>query len=106
MNMGKRRVLSEKELKDTPLPREGQLLGVAKKLLGADRVLVLCADGKERVCRIKGSIRRKIWIRVGDAVLVELWGFQDDTRGDVIGRYTKAQKQWLIENGYLPEWIA
>jgi translation initiation factor 1A len=106
VTMGKRRVLSESDLKDTPLPKEGQLVGIAKKLLGADRVLVICSDGKERVCRIKGSIRRKVWIRVGDAVLVELWGFQNDTRGDVIGKYTKAQKQWLIENGYIPEYIA
>ena len=103
--MGKRRILSEKELKDTPLPGEGQLLGVAKKILGADKVLVACADGKERICRIPGKLRKRIWIRVGDAVLVELWGFQNDTRGDIVGRYTKAQKQWLIEHGYLPEWL-
>jgi len=103
--MGKRRVLSEKELKDTPLPSEGQILGVAKRILGADRVLVACADGKERICRIPGKLRKRVWIRVGDAVLVELWGFQEDKRGDIVGRYTKAQKQWLIENGYLPEWL-
>ncbi len=103
--MGKRRVLSEKELKDTPLPSEGQILGIAKRILGADRVLVACADGKERICRIPGKLRKRVWIRVGDAVLVELWGFQEDKRGDIVGRYTKAQKQWLIENGYLPEWL-
>jgi len=103
--MGKRRVLSEKDLKDTPLPSEGQILGVAKRILGADRVLVACADGKERICRIPGKLRKRVWIRVGDAVLVELWGFQEDKRGDVVGRYTRAQKQWLIDNGYLPEWL-
>lgn len=103
--MGKRRVLSEKELKDTPLPSEGQLLGITKKILGGGRVLVLCSDGKTRICRIPGKLRKRVWIRVGDAVLVELWGFQDENRGDIVGRYTKAQKDWLIEKGYLPEWI-
>ncbi len=103
--MGKRKILSEKDLKDTPLPSEGQILGVAKKILGAGNVLVLCADGKERVCRIPGKLRKRVWIRVGDAVLVELWGFQNDKRGDIVGRYTRAQKQWLIDNGYLPEWL-
>jgi len=103
--MGKRRVLSEKDLKDTPLPSEGQILGIAKRILGADRVLVACADGKERICRIPGKLRKRVWIRVGDAVLVELWGFQEDKKGDVVGRYTRAQKQWLIDKGYLPEWL-
>jgi len=103
--MGKRRVLSERDLKDTPLPGEGQILGIAKRILGADKVLVACADGKERICRIPGKLRKRVWIRIGDAVLVELWGFQEDKRGDIVGRYTKAQKQWLIENGYLPEWL-
>lgn len=103
--MGKKKVLSEKELKDTPLPSEGQLLGVAKKILGEGKVLVLCTDGVERVCRIPGKLRKKVWIRVGDAVLVELWGFQTEARGDIVGRYTKAQKEWLRQNGYLPEWL-
>ncbi len=103
--MGKRKVLSEKELKETPLPKEGQLLGIVKKLLGADRALVLCTDNKLRVCRIKGSLRRRVWVRVGDAVLVELWGFQMDTRGDIIGRYTAAQREWLRKEGMLPDWM-
>ena len=87
------------------MPKEGQLLGIVKKLLGADKVLVLCTDGKLRVCRIKGKLRRRIWIRVGDAVLVELWGFQLDTRGDIIGRYTAAQMEWLRKQGMLPDWM-
>ncbi len=103
--MGKRKILSEKDLKDTPLPSEGQILGVAKKIMGGGNVLVACADGKERICRIPGKLRKRVWIRVGDAVLVELWGFQNDKRGDIVGRYTRAQKQWLIDNGYLPEWL-
>ncbi len=103
--MGKRKVLSEKELKETPLPGEGQLLGIVKKLLGADRAMVLCTDGKIRVCRIKGTLRRRVWVRVGDAVLVELWGFQVDKRGDIVGRYTAAQKDWLRKEGKIPEWM-
>ena len=105
LDMGKRKVISERELKDTPLPSEGQLLGVVRKVLGADRVQVLCTDGKMRVCRIRGKLRRRVWVRVNDVVLVELWGFQTDTRGDIVGRYTAAQAEWLKKQGYLPEWM-
>lgn len=103
--MGKRKVLTEKELKDTPLPGPGQMIGIVKRLLGNDRVQVLCTDKKLRICRIKGKLRRRVWIRMGDAVVVELWGFQNDERGDIVGRYVSSQKEWLRENGYLPEWI-
>lgn len=103
--MGKRKVLTEKELKDTPLPEEGQLLGIVKRLVGNDRAVVLCTDKNVRTCRIKGTLRRRVWIREGDAVLVELWGFQMDERGDIIGRYTAAQKEWLKEQGELPDWM-
>ncbi len=103
--MGKRKVLTEKELRSTPLPGVGQLLGIAKKMLGNDRAMVLCTDRKLRNCRIKGKIRRRVWIREGDAVVVELWGFQDDEKGTIIGRYVASQRTWLRENNYLPDWI-
>ncbi len=103
--MGKRKVLTEKELKDTPLPGPGQLLGIAKKMLGNDRVKVLCTDRRMRSCRIKGKMRRRAWIRTGDAVLVELWGFQNETRGSVVGRYVASQREWLREKGHLPKWM-
>ncbi len=57
------------------------------------------------MCRIKGTLRRRIWIRMGDAVLVELWGFQSEDHGDIIGRYVESQKNWLRKKGYLPDWL-
>ncbi|MFQ5951699.1 MAG: translation initiation factor eIF-1A [Candidatus Geothermarchaeales archaeon] len=103
--MGKRKVLTEKQIKDTPLPAPGQLFGVVKRLVGNDRVVVLCTDRLTRTCRIRGKMRRRVWIRQGDAVVVELWGFQNDTKGDIIGRYVASQKEWLREQGHLPDWI-
>lgn len=103
--MGKRKVLTEKDLKNTPLPGPGQLLGIAKKMLGNDRAMVLCTDRNVRNCRIKGKLRRRVWIRQGDAVLVELLGFQDEERGEIVGRYVASQKGWLMKNGYIPDWM-
>jgi len=99
--MGKKKVLSEGELSEMMLPSANDMLGVAIKLLGYDRVLVKCQDGHERLCRIRGKMKRRVWIRQGDVVLVSPWDFQSDKRGDLIWRYTKAQAEMLRKKGYL-----
>ncbi|MBS7646259.1 MAG: translation initiation factor eIF-1A [Candidatus Bathyarchaeia archaeon] len=99
--MGKKKVISEEELSEMVYPTENDVLGVAVKLLGFDRVLVKCQDGNERLCRIRGKMKRRVWIREGDVVLVSPWDFQSDKRGDVIWRYTHAQAEWLRKKGYL-----
>jgi len=83
------------------LPAGTDVLGIAVKLLGYDRVLVRCQDGHERLCRIRGKMKRRVWIREGDVVLVSPWDFQSDRRGDIIWRYTRGQVEWLRKNGYL-----
>ncbi|HID91127.1 TPA: translation initiation factor eIF-1A [Candidatus Bathyarchaeota archaeon] len=99
--MGKKKVLSEEELKKLVLPGPGDVIGVALQLLGYDRVLVKCDDGHVRLCRIRGKLKRKVWIRPNDYVLVSPWDFQYDTRGDIFWRYKKSQIEWLKKQGYL-----
>ena len=99
--MGKKKVLTEEELSEMVLPSANDVLGVAVKLLGFDRVLVKCQDGNERLCRIRGKMKRRVWIRVGDVVLVSPWDFQSDKRGDLIWRYTRSQAELLRRKGYL-----
>ena len=99
--MGKKKVLSEQELSDMMYPTKNDALGVAVKLLGFDRVLVKCQDGHERLCRIRGKMKRRVWIREGDVVLVSPWDFQTESRGDLIWRYTKAQAGMLRNKGLL-----
>jgi translation initiation factor 1A len=99
--LGKRKVVSEEVIHDMVLPVANDVLGVATKLLGFDRVMVKCQDGHERLCRIRGKMKRRVWIREGDIVLVSPWDFQTDTRGDIIWRYTRGQADWLRKNGYL-----
>jgi translation initiation factor 1A len=99
--LGKKKVLSEGELSEMVYPTQNDILGVVVKLLGFDRILVKCQDGKERLCRIRGKMKRRVWIREGDVVLVSPWDFQSDKRGDVIWRYTHAQADILRKKGYL-----
>jgi translation initiation factor 1A len=99
--LGKKKVLSEGELNQLVVPSANDILGVAIKLLGYDRILVKCQDGNERLCRIRGKMKRRVWIREGDVVLVSPWDFQSDKRGDVFWRYTKAQAETLRRKGYI-----
>ena len=73
--MGKKKVISEEELKDMVLPVANDVIGIVKKMLGFDRVLVSCQDGKECLCRIRRKMKRRMWIRQGDVVLVSPWDF-------------------------------
>jgi len=100
--LGKKKVVSEGEIsEELVLPSGNDILGIAVKLLGYDRVLVKCQDGHERICRIRGKLKRRFWIRIGDVVLVSPWDFQYETRGDIIWRYTKGQAENLRKMGLL-----
>jgi translation initiation factor 1A len=99
--LGKKKVLSEGELNQLVVPTGSDVLGVAVKMLGFDRILVRCQDGKERLCRIRGKMKRRVGIREGDVVLVSPWDFQTDKRGDLIWRYTRAQAETLRRKGLI-----
>ncbi len=99
--MGKKKVLSEGAISEMVYPGQGEVLGVVTKLLGFDRIMVKCQDGAERLCRIRGKMKRRVWIREGDIVVVSPWEFQTNERGDVVWRYTHAQADNLRRKGLL-----
>ena len=84
-------------------PRNREVLGIIEQRVGANRMVVKCLDGKTRNCRIPGALRRSLWLRPGDTVIVEPWEFDSDTRGDVIFKYTPAQIDWLKRKGFLKD---
>ena len=81
--------------KNIPIPAEGETLCVVKKMLGGDHLIVLCMDGKERLARIPGKIRKKMWMKEGDVVLVGIWDFQPN-RCDIIYKYENDEIKNLI----------
>ena len=83
------------------LPRKGQMLGEVEQLLGDRRMHIKCTDGNVRLCRIPGKIRKRIWIKEGNIVLLEPWEVQTKERGDILWRYTHQQADWLRQRGYL-----
>lgn len=82
------------------LPRGNQIIGIIAQRLGASRMYVSCMDGKTRNCRVPGSRRRGLWIREGDAIVIEPWEFDDD-KGDVVFKYTDNEVRKLKAMGKL-----
>lgn len=82
-------------------PRDNEVIGVVEQRVGANRMVVKCFDKKERNCRIPGALRRRLWIRPGDTVIVKPWEFDGDIRGDILFKYTPAAINWLKRKGFL-----
>jgi translation initiation factor 1A len=83
-----------------PLPRGEEIIGIVEERHGGNKMKISCLDGKERVCRVPGRLKRKLWLRPGDVVIVEPWEF-DKSKADIILKYKTAQIEWLKRNGYL-----
>jgi translation initiation factor 1A len=83
------------------IPQKEEILGIIKANLGGSRFEVKCNDDFTRICRIPGKLKKKIWIRLGDLVVIQPWTVQSNERGDIVWMYTKAQAIWLERKGYV-----
>ena len=83
------------------IPKNDEVLGLLEQRLGGSRCRVRCLDGKTRICRIPGRLKRRLWVREGDVVLVEPWEFGGDGKGDIIFKYKPIQVKILNKKGLL-----
>ena len=63
---------------------------------------VICEDGIRRMGRIPGKLRRRMWVRENDLLIVVPWSFQD-SKADVKFRYTPTQTANLKRRGKIPD---
>ncbi|HZY91795.1 MAG TPA: translation initiation factor eIF-1A [Thermoplasmata archaeon] len=86
-----------------PLPRRnrGEIFGIASQLLGAARIRVMCEDSLSRMGRITGKMKKKMWIREGDLLIIRPWGFQEG-KADILFRYSRTQATYLSRRNLLP----
>ncbi len=82
------------------LPRGEEVMGIIEQRLGGNKMMVNCLDGKTRNCRVPGRLKRKLWLRPNDIVIIQPWEL-DKNKGDVIFKYRPNQVAWLRKNGYL-----
>ena len=81
-------------------PRDNQLIGLIDQRVGGSRMQIKCSDGKTRNCKVPGRLRRGMWLREGDYVIVEPWEF-DDSKGSIMFKYTPNAVTKLKEKGML-----
>ena len=91
------------EISRVKMPRGDETMGLLLARLGGSRCRVRCLDGKERICRIPGRLKRHLWVRENDIVLVKPWEFGGDEKGDIIFKYRPVQAKWLRQKGYLED---
>jgi len=89
------------EVRRTPLPRGNQILGICDQRVGGSRMKVRCIDGKLRICRIPGRLKRRLWVREGDVLLIQPWELGGDEKGDVVFKYKPLQVDMLRDKGLL-----
>jgi translation initiation factor 1A len=87
-----------------PNKKKNEMFAIADRLMGGSRINVVCADGKSRMARIPGRMKRKQRVRAGDLVIVKPWEIQDD-KADIIFRYRRTQAIVLSRRNLLPEEI-
>lgn len=93
----------QEEIRRVKLPRGRQTFGIVEQRVGGTRMRVRCLDGKTRMCRIPGRLKRSLWVREGDTVLVEPWELGGDEKGDILYKYRQSQIQWLKKSGRLDQ---
>jgi len=100
--LGKKLVKTEVDIrKGMMYPNKNDILGIVIKNYGQTRMNIKCQDGQVRVCRVRGKMKKRVWVREGDVVLVSPWDFQSEEKGDIIFRYTSNQAFMLRDKGYL-----
>ena len=85
-----------------PYKPKGEMFAVAETFQGGSRLQLICEDGERRMGRIPGKLRRRMWGRENDLLIVVPWSFQD-SKADVKFRYTPTQTSNLKRSGKIPE---
>jgi translation initiation factor 1A len=85
------------------IKEEDQEYGVVLQKLGGARMKVHCFDQIERICLIRGNMRKRrgrVWIDVDDHVLIGLREYESGQaevkKADIIYKYTPAEVKQLI----------
>lgn len=90
----------EPAIRRARLPRGTEIIGIIENRLGGNKMQVACLDGKSRMCRVPGRLKRALWLRPADVVIVEPWEL-DKEKADVLYKYRPNEIAWLKREGYL-----
>ena len=85
------------------LPKGNQVIGVIEQRVGGGRMIVRCMDGHSRNCRVPGRLKKFLWLREGNVVIVEPQKYEEEEKGSVLYKYNRSQVNWLKKKGHLKD---
>ena len=91
-----------------PNKKVGEMFARVVDIYGNERMQVFCEDGKHRIGRIRGKIKKRVWIRKGDLVIVNPWEFETQSKDklekcEITWRYMRHEIAWLDRKNRIPE---
>ena len=101
--MKKKSKISSPIIRRARLPKDIQQFAVIKEMTGGSRMIALCEDGYTRMIRIGGKLKRRMWCRPDDLIIIKPWTVQSNEKADLVYRYLPAERNWLYRRNMVPE---
>ena len=77
---------------------EQQMYARVIKLLGSGRLNALCEDGETRMCKIRGKMMKKDFVKNDGIILISLREYENK-KADVIHNYNDDEVRVLVSDG-------
>jgi len=94
----KKKTPSENTTKRIKLPKGGEQFAVVVEMSGGSRMRALCADNKTRMIRIGGKLKKRMWCRENDLIIIKPWTIQSDQKADLVHRYLPTERQRVAKH--------
>ena len=93
-----------------PFRRNGEMFARVVDVYGQERFQVFCEDGKHRIGRIRGKIKKRVWVRRGDLVIINPWKFESQVKDqkekcEISWRYLKHEVSYLDRKNKIPQML-
>ena len=85
-NYKKKKHTNENEVVQFVEKEDDQVYARVIKMLGGNNITAYCNDDVLRLCHIRGSMRKRVWLNPGDIILISLRAPPDE-KGDVVMKY-------------------
>lgn len=98
---GRRRRRGQDPNRELLVKEDGEEYAQIIKLLGSERMEVMCMDQKRRIAKVRGKFKNRVYVHVNDIVLVCLREV-DDTKCDIVQVYFPDEAKKLKQMGEIP----
>jgi translation initiation factor 1A len=81
-------------------PKNNEFIGIVEKRLGCSRMTIRKMDGTTCMATIPGRMRKFLWIREGNIVLLKPWEIEKE-KSDLIYKFSRNEIKKLEREGIL-----